>query len=291
MNKIDCLHGQVGQLLRGPNGHGNHRHMATTLHRSNERQGQTPQMNNKSADTSHVLYLKNVENKAQVKSVSSKGSFVSRFTCSQAYQGSTPGCDYQQWTSLAWLSHGKPASTEITRKPGCSYQGKLEKIPDGQHKKNRRGANHSRPRICHWVRDEGPKKKHIFLRWYLDFSQDCERIAYQGTRSSQGTGSGSCREANVWFSTHVKSISSQFFFVVPRLCNVAQPFLLSDEQIISLIYLRKLLKKVPRVCNVAQPLFFVEKRWKTRAFPLSQGCAKLRALFFCPAGWQGFFIV
>jgi hypothetical protein len=78
----------------------------------------------------------------------------------------------------------------------------------------------------------------------------------------------------------VKSISSRFLFVVPRLCNVAQPFLLSDEQIISLIYLPQLLKRVPRVCKVAQPLFFVEKQRRTPVFPLSQGCANLPTLYF-----------
>jgi hypothetical protein len=70
--------------------------------------------------------------------------------------------------------------------------------------------------------------------------------------------------------------------VVPRLCKVAQPLVLSDEQIISLIYLPKLLKRVPRVCKVAQPLCLVEKQQKTPAFPLSQGCAKLHSLYFRP---------
>ena len=80
---------------------------------------------------------------SDLESVSSKGNSSSRFSCSQAFQGSFEGCDDQRRTSLARASVGQSVRPEIVWKPGCSYQRKSEKISGWQHSKNRRGADHS----------------------------------------------------------------------------------------------------------------------------------------------------
>jgi hypothetical protein len=67
--------------------------------------------------------------------VPSAGNISSRFTCSQALQGSTAGCDGEQWPSSAWASHGQSVGTEIGWRAGYSYQQESEKISGWQHKK------------------------------------------------------------------------------------------------------------------------------------------------------------